>query len=67
MDTKKYKLKKEILPIIFIGIIILLTFLFFSYKIETSKGFLYKDEYGQINVDTSAKTISYIVLTILFI
>ena len=67
MDTKKYKLKKEILPIIFIGIIILLTFLFFSYKIETSKGFLYKDEYGQINVDTSAKTISYIVLTILCI
>ena len=62
MDNKKTYFEKEILPIIFIAIAVLLTFAYFSYKIEISKTFLYKNETGEVLVDQTAKTIAYIIL-----
>lgn len=65
MDYRKIIKNKNLLPI-FIGIIVIVMFLYFSYKMGIGNFILYKDNVtGKIMEDIGAKKICYTILTIL--
>ena len=65
MDCKRISKNKNLLPI-FVGIIVVIMFFYFSYKMEVGNCLSYKDPItGEILQDIGAKKICYTILTIL--